>query len=87
MTETYHENYNKNTLKGVSKVVVKKQITHEDYTKVLTTNEPISKTVTSIRSFDHQLYTFRQDKVALTSFNDKMIMVDSNTCVPYGYQG
>ena len=81
------EIHNKKTLKGVSKVVVKKEITHNDYVNVLNTNNPISKTVTSIRSFDHQLYTTKVDKVALTSFYDKMCMINKITCRPFGYQG
>jgi hypothetical protein len=77
---------NKKTLKGVSKTVVKKEIDHNDYVHVLETNEKIDKTVTSIRSFNHQLFTYAQNKTALTSFYDKMVMTDSNTCVPFGYQ-
>ena len=46
----------KKTLKGVSKTVVKKEINHQDYVHVLETNEKIDKTVTSIRSFNHQLF-------------------------------
>jgi hypothetical protein len=76
---------NKKTLKGVSKTVVKKEIDHKDYVHVLETNEKIDKTVTSIRSFNHQLFTYVQNKTALTSFYDKMVMTDSNTCVPFGY--
>ena len=76
---------NKKVLKGVSKVVVKKQIDHTDYEKVLTTDKPISRTVTSIRSFNHQLFTYVQEKTALTSFYDKMCMVDNVNCVPFGY--
>ena len=76
---------NKKTLKGVSKVVVKKQITHDDYETVLNTDKPINKEVTSIRSFNHQLFTYVQDKTALTSYYDKMKMTDRNTCVPFGY--
>ena len=76
---------NKKTLKGVSKTVVKKEITHKDYQKVLGDNIPIKKNVTSIRSFNHQLYTFKQEKVALTSFYDKMGMVDNINCYPFGY--
>ena len=72
-------------MKGVSKTVVKKEIEHKDYEHVLETNEPISKTVTSIRSFNHQLFTYVQNKTALTSFYDKMHMVDYNTCVPFGF--
>ena len=84
LANTYSKN--KKTLKGVSKVVVKKEIKHEDYEQVLNTNKPINKTVTSIRSFNHQLFTYVQEKTALTSFYDKMKMTDKNTCVPFGYE-
>ena len=76
---------NKKVLKGVSKTVVKKEIEHKDYVHVLNTDEKIDKTVTSIRSFNHQLFTYVQNKTALTSFYDKMHMVDNNTCVPFGF--
>ena len=76
---------NKKTLKGVSKVVVKKEIKHQDYETVLNTDKPINKTVTSIRSFNHQLFTYVQNKTALTSYYDKMKMTDRNTCIPFGY--
>ena len=56
----FDEVKNKKTLKGVSKVVVKKQIDHTDYEEVLNTDKPIKKTVTSIRSFNHQLFTYVQ---------------------------
>jgi hypothetical protein len=49
---------NKKTLKGVSNVVVKKDISHDDYETVLNTDKPINKEVTSIRSFNHQLFTY-----------------------------
>ena len=45
----------------------------------------IDKTITSIRSFNQQLFTYVQKKTALTSFYDKKHMVDNNTCVPFGY--
>jgi len=76
---------NKKTLKGVSKCVVKNEITHADYEEVLKTNEPLKRHVTSLRSFNHNVVTYRAEKVALTSFYDKMCMTDANTCVPFGY--
>ena len=76
---------NKKTLKGVSKAVVKNEITHEDYEKVYETNEPLKRHVTSLRSFNHNVVTYKAEKVALTSFYDKMCMTDANTCVPFGY--
>ena len=76
---------NKKTLKGVSKTVVKKEISHKDYEEVMNTSKSIRRDVTSIRSFNHQIYTFKQSKVALTAFYDKMQMIDKINCVPYGY--
>ena len=73
-------------LKGVSKTVVQNQINHENYMQVLKDNEPIRRDVESIRSFNHQLYSYKTNKVALTSFYDKMEMVDEIKNVPYGYK-
>ena len=72
-------------LKGVSKVVVKKEIQHNDYNNVLKTGQVIKKDVVGIRSFNHQLYTVKTNKTALTSYYDKLYMTDNNTCVPFGY--
>ena len=41
-------------------------VTHDEYIAVLETNKPVAKTVMSIISFDHKLYTFKQSKTALT---------------------
>ena len=71
---------------GVSKITVKNEITHADYVKVLTTAESEKRNVCSIRSFNHELFTFVQNKVALTAYYDKMSMPDHNTCVPFGFK-
>ena len=47
-------------LKGVSKAVVKNEISHNDYVNVHQTKKPINKEVVFIRSFNHKLYTFKQ---------------------------
>ena len=78
-------NENAKKLKGVSKVVVKKEITHEDYNKVLKTGESVKRDVVGFRSFNHQIYTVKTNKTALTSYYDKLYMIDSNNCVPFGY--
>ena len=49
---------NKKTLKGVSKITVKNEITHDAYLNVLTTDKKEIRNVCSIRSFNHQLFTF-----------------------------
>ena len=53
---------NKKTLKGVSKVVVKREIKHDDYVHVIETNNALTKEVMSIRSFNHDFYTLSNNK-------------------------
>ena len=72
-------------LKGISKVVVKKDITHNDYNNVLNTGDSISRQVIGFSSFDHQVYTVKTKKKALTAYYDKFYMPDNNNCLPYGY--
>ena len=76
---------NKRVCKGVDKITVKKDITHQEYIDVIDTDKPIDKDVYSIRSFNHQLFTYYQRKVALTSYYDKMYMKDKNNNIPYGF--
>ena len=76
---------NKNTLKGVSKVVVKREIQHDDYVNTLQTNEAPQKYVISIRIINHQLYTLKQTMTALTTMYDHMKMVDQINCIHFGY--
>ena len=78
------DNFNK--LKGISRVVVKNDIIHEDYNKVLKDGESIKKDVVSIRSFNHKVYTIKTNKIALTAYYDEMHMIDGNSCVPFGYE-
>ena len=73
-------------LKGISRVVVKNEITHEDYNKVLIDGKSIKKDVVSIRSFNHKVYTIKTNKIVLTCYYDKMHMIDGNNCVPFGYE-
>ena len=69
----------------MSKTVVKKKITHDDYTNTLTKNTYLERDNISIRSFNHSLFTLKQKKNALSSYNDKMKMLDKINCVPFGY--
>ena len=75
----------KKILKGVSKAVVKNEITYQEYEQVHKDTVLIERDVTSLRSFNHNVFTHTTPKIALTSYYDKMKMIDSNTCVPFGY--
>ena len=72
--------------KGVPKVIIKNEIDHKNYNDVIETGEPVIRDVTTIRSFDHQIYTYTSPKVVLTGYYDKMQMIDSVDCIPFGYK-
>ena len=59
---------NTKILKGVSKAVVDKTITHSDYKHTLETHESACRNVKSIVSKKHQIYTESKNKIALTFF-------------------
>ena len=42
--------------------------------------------VTRIGSVKHNVYTIQSEKVVLTSFYDKMYMIDNINCYPHGYK-
>jgi hypothetical protein len=88
----YQDKINENILKikkvckGVSKATIKYDMDHKDYINVLNDNKPIQKEVVSLRSFNHELFTYFQKKVALTPYYDKKVMLDKINCVPFGYK-
>ena len=52
--------------KGVKKNAVKKDISHQDYVDCLFEERKFIHTIQTIRSFKHQLYTIKQNKVSLS---------------------
>ena len=80
------ENYNTKKLKGVSKAVVKTEINHEDFKTTLETHKPIEKVVYRIASFNHNVYSYQNKKVALSAYYDKMYMIANINWYPHGYK-
>ena len=70
--------------KGVSKTIIKNEITHDDYNNVVSNCKNIDKHIMSIRSFKHQLYTIQQKKTCLSCFYDKGQLLDNINILPYG---
>ena len=66
--------------------MVKKGINHDDYVNVVETNEAFKKKMLFSEACNHQLYTFKQHNIALTSFYDKVQMIDHISCIAYGYK-
>jgi len=80
----YEQEYKKS--KGVSKTVVKNDISIQDYKNVFETGKTLPKTTMGLRSYNHEIYLIQMEKQSLSIFYDKMYMIDSNNCVPFGYQ-
>ena len=71
--------------KGVKKNLVKKDFSHQDYVDCLIEERKLMHTMQTIWSFKHQLYTIKQNKVSLSSYDDKgYLMDDGVSSLPYG---
>ena len=72
--------------KGVKSNVVKNQITAEDYEKALFGQETIVRKQRTIRSRLHNIHTEEQQKVALSSHDDKRFLIRNSTnTLPWGH--
>jgi hypothetical protein len=72
--------------KGVKKNVVKKTITHDDYKDCLFTKREHMRQMNVIRSHLHDMYTEEVNKVALSSDDDKRLIMDDGVhTLAYGY--
>ena len=70
------------TTKGIKKNVIKNNIKHEDYKKVLLNNEQLHhkmKTIRSLLVFLHQLGSYEINKVSISCFDDKHYIHDNGT--------
>ena len=65
------ELYEDKKAKGVKKCVVKNNICFNDYKNVLTTGISQMEEQNTIRSIKHQLYTIKQNKIALSAVDTK----------------
>ena len=63
--------------KGVKKSVVKRSITHEDYEQCLFTGKEQLRGMNVIRSYKHEVYTERVNKVALSPDDDKRYILEN----------
>ena len=72
--------------KEVKKNVVKKDISHQDYVDFLFEERKFMHTTRTIRSFKHQLYTIKQNKVSFSPYDDKRYWMDDRvSSLPYGH--
>ena len=72
--------------KGVKKNVVKNTITHKDYKDCLFTKKEQLRKMNVIRSHLHEMYTEEVNKVALSSDDDKRVILDDGiSTFAYGH--
>ena len=72
--------------KGVSKSVVKNTIKFSDYKKCIEDDShTLSVKINSIRSYKHKIYSILQNKVALSSYDDKRYYLNSIDSLSYGH--
>ena len=73
--------------KGIKKSVVKKNIRHEDYKETLSKDEQMHHKMKTIRSKNHELYSYEINKVSLSCFDDKRyIHEEGKTSYAYGHK-
>lgn len=71
--------------KGVKRCITK-HLTINDYKKCLTQNVQLLRTQRLIRSYAHNVFTIEQQKIALSSCDDKRYVVPHSTStLPWGH--
>ena len=71
--------------KGIKKSIVK-QYDHSDYARVLRDNIEMTAQATLLRSINHQIFTIRQSKRSLGSWEDKRNWTSQNESQPFGFK-
>ena len=72
--------------KGITKSVVKSDISKNDYEKAVINGENTNAKNIGIRSYKNTLYTYEIEKVAINAFYDKCIVAENGIdLLPYGY--
>ena len=79
------DNDNIKRAKGISKVVVKKDLKHDNYKTVVFSETQKVSSMTLIRSHKHELFCETIQKTGLSAFDDKRYLIDACRSYPYGH--
>ncbi|CAB5211517.1 unnamed protein product [Rhizophagus irregularis] len=72
--------------KGVKKCVVKKELRHDKFLECLRTKKLTRHDMYGLRSYDHQIYLERVNKIGLNPYDNKRwILLDGIRTLPYGH--
>ena len=74
------------TAKGVKKYVITNTIKHENYKDTLFNRKQMRHSMKSIRSENHQIYSYELNKISLSCFDDKrFVLNDGVHSLAYGH--
>ena len=80
------ENCTEKRAKGVKKSVINNNLTIEDYETCLNSQQPIYRDITLLRSHQQTMYTVQQNKLALSTLDDKRYLLPDNiSTLPWGH--
>ena len=83
----HYNNEHIKKLKGMKKSFIKNDIKFDDYKITLFNYLQLEHTMNQIGSNNHNLKTFKIDKVSLSSFDDKRYILDDKiTTLAYGHK-
>ncbi|CAH1769897.1 8162_t:CDS:1, partial [Entrophospora sp. SA101] len=72
--------------KGVKKSVVKRELRHDKFLECLKTRKITRHDMYGLRSYDHQIYLERVNKIGLNPYDNKRwILSDGIRTLPYGH--
>ena len=72
--------------KGIVTSVIKKDLKHEMYKKILTTSGKMYSRMKVIRSQKHRVYTMDINKISLSAYDDKRFLLeDGISSYAYGH--
>ena len=83
--KVYKQEKEEKKSKGIVKHKVKKELNFIKYLETLNNNECDTVSFNSIRSKQHQIYSIKQTKQALSSYDNKRYYLDSVNSLPYGH--
>ena len=66
----------KKTAKGVKRETIRKCLTHEMFKECLLSGKSFVERMRNIRSYNHNIFSTLQEKVALSAFDDKRYILD-----------
>ena len=80
----------KQTAKGVKKLYVKQNVTHENYRRCINGESIVDLKQNAefnlIRPFKHQLTSIKVNKSSLVAYDDKAYLLNAKECLPYGHK-